>query len=97
MGTKVAFLLCVLQPRQRSRRPEGSHSKAGCRACEGSCIIILANRSVCWSWMEERVLVESPIILEQTLAVLSRRFLFWRVMEWNQQVMENVQMLSMKE
>lgn len=37
------------------------------------------------------------MILEQTLAVLSRWFLFWRLMEWNQQVMENVVMLSMKE
>ncbi|KAG7235610.1 hypothetical protein INR49_002420 [Caranx melampygus] len=35
--------------------------------------------------MEERVLVGSPVILEQSLAVLSRWFLFWRLMEWNQQ------------
>ncbi|KAG7236650.1 hypothetical protein INR49_000627, partial [Caranx melampygus] len=31
----------------------------------------------------ERVLAGSPVILEQSLAVLSKRFLFWRLMEWN--------------
>ena len=36
LGTKVAVLLCVLQPGQRSRRPEGCHYNAGNRAWEGS-------------------------------------------------------------
>ncbi|KAM6961521.1 uncharacterized protein LKV04_020533 [Tautogolabrus adspersus] len=47
--------------------------------------------------MVDKVITGSPIVLEQTVTVICKRFLFWRLMEWNQQVIENVMMLSMKE
>ena len=48
------------------------------------------NKSTC------EVQMCSPVVLEQTLTVLGRRDLFCRLLEWNQQVMENVMTLSMK-
>ncbi|KAF0024603.1 hypothetical protein F2P81_023405 [Scophthalmus maximus] len=82
---------------QRSRRPDGSHSNDEKRACKGSCMIRFANLHVKCSYTADRVLRGNPMILEHTVAVLCRRFLFWMLVEWNQQVMEKVMMLSMKE
>ena len=76
-GTKVALLLCALQPGLQSRRPETSHSNAGNRAWEGpeeSCVVL----RVCCLHMVESALTGSPVILEQTWTVLCRCVLFCR-------------------
>ena len=50
---KVALLLCVLQPRQQSRRPEGSHSKSWEQSVGGGVLMDPARRPQCPSKMSE--------------------------------------------
>ena len=57
----------------------------------------LGGLSVCCSHTVESGLTGSPMILEQTFIVLCRHVWICRLMEWNQQVMEKMMTLSMKE
>lgn len=70
---------------------------AGGLGCVGVCEESWGILWECCSQKVDRVLTGNPIFSEHTLTVLCRWDLSCKVTEWNQQLIENVKILSMKE